>query len=66
MVKEYQVGWQHWELSGSFYLQTRPNRKPSTLQGIDEAWDLLNFNWAAVRSPDTVENSQDKMIEALK
>jgi endoglucanase len=32
MVKEYQVSWQHWELSGSFYLQTRPSRQPKTIQ----------------------------------
>ncbi|KAH9859602.1 hypothetical protein IAQ61_011383 [Plenodomus lingam] len=65
MVKEYQVSWQHWELSGSFYLQTRPNRKPETIQGLDEAWGLLNHDWTAVRSPITVENSLEKMIQAL-
>lgn len=66
MVKEYQVSWQHWELSGSFYLQTRPNRTPNTLVGADEAWGLLNYDWTAIRSPITLENSLYKMIEALK
>ncbi|CAN9187098.1 unnamed protein product [Alternaria alternata] len=66
MVKEYQVSWQHWELSGSFYLQTRPNRTPNTLIGADEAWGLLNYDWTAIRSPITLENSLYKMIEALK
>jgi endoglucanase len=66
MVKEYQVGWQHWEISGSFYLQTRPNRSPNTLIGADEAWGLLNYDWSAIRSPATLENSLYKMINALK
>jgi hypothetical protein len=66
MVKEYQVSWQHWELSGSFYLQTRPNRTPNTIIGADEAWGLLNYDWTAIRSPITLENSLYKMIEALK
>ncbi|KAF2792618.1 glycoside hydrolase family 5 protein [Melanomma pulvis-pyrius CBS 109.77] len=65
MVKKWQVGWQHWELSGSFYLQTRPGRVPATIQGLEEAWGLLNYNWSAVRSPVTVENSLSKMIAAL-
>ncbi|KAF2853090.1 glycoside hydrolase family 5 protein [Plenodomus tracheiphilus IPT5] len=65
MVKEYQVSWMQWELSGSFYLQTRPGRTPATIQGLDEAWGLLNYDWTAVRSPITVENSLAKMIAAL-
>lgn len=65
MVEEYQVSWQHWELSGSFYLQTRPGRTPKTIQGLDEAWGLLNYNWSAIRSPITLENSLYKMIQAL-
>jgi endoglucanase len=65
MVKEYKVGWMHWELSGSFYLQTRPFRNPKTIQGLDEAWGLLNYNWTAIRSPVTLENSLYKMIAAL-
>jgi endoglucanase len=66
MVKKWQVSWQHWELSGSFYLQTRPGRVPQeTIQDLDEAWGLLNHNWTAVRSPVTVENSLSKMIAAL-
>jgi endoglucanase len=66
MVKEYQVGWMHWELSGSFYLQTRPGRNPQTIQGLDEAWGLLNYDWTAIRSPVTLDNSLYKMIGALK
>jgi endoglucanase len=66
MVKEYQVGWMHWELSGSFYLQTRPGRNPQTIQGLDEAWGLLNYDWSAIRSPVTLDNSLYKMIGALK
>ncbi|KAF1845257.1 glycoside hydrolase family 5 protein [Cucurbitaria berberidis CBS 394.84] len=66
MVKEYQVSWQHWELSGSFYLQTRPNRTPETIQGLEEAWGLLNYNWNGIRSPITLDNSLYKMIDALK
>ncbi|KAF2706230.1 glycoside hydrolase family 5 protein [Pleomassaria siparia CBS 279.74] len=67
MVDKWQVGWQQWELSGSFYLQTRPGRVPQeTIQDLDEAWGLLNHNWTAVRSPVTVENSLAKMIAALQ
>ncbi|KAH8725048.1 glycoside hydrolase superfamily [Phaeosphaeriaceae sp. PMI808] len=66
MVKEYKVGWQHWELSGSFYIQTRPGRQPATIQGLEEFWGLLNYNWTAIRSPVTLENSLYKMIDALK
>ncbi|CAO2655748.1 Nn.00g045510.m01.CDS01 [Neocucurbitaria sp. VM-36] len=65
MVKEYQVSWQHWEISGSFYLQTRPGRTPKTIQGLEEAWGLLNYNWDAIRSPITLENSLYKMRDAL-
>ncbi|KAF2874278.1 glycoside hydrolase superfamily [Massariosphaeria phaeospora] len=66
MVQEWQFSWMQWELSGSFYLQTRPNRTPQTLQGPEEFWGLLNYNWSDVRDPVTVENSLDKMIAALK
>ncbi|KAF2184030.1 glycoside hydrolase family 5 protein [Zopfia rhizophila CBS 207.26] len=55
MVEDWQFGWQHWELSGSFYLQTRPGRTPRTIQGLEEFWGLLSYNWSAVRSPITVE-----------
>jgi endoglucanase len=65
MVKDWKVGWMQWELSGSFYLQTRPGRTPKTIQGLDEAWGLLNYDWSAVRSPVTVENSLKKLIAAL-
>jgi hypothetical protein len=65
MVEDWKFGWMQWELSGSFYLQTRPGRTPATIQGLDEAWGLLNYNWSAVRSPVTVENSLEKMIAAL-
>ncbi|OAK96422.1 glycoside hydrolase [Phaeosphaeriaceae sp. SRC1lsM3a] len=67
MVKEYQVSWQHWELSGSFYLQTRPGRQPkATIQGLEEFWGILNYEWTAIRSPVTLQNSLYKMIDALK
>ena len=67
MVKEYQVSWQHWELSGSFYLQTRPGRKPlETIVAGEEYWGLLDYNWTAIRSPITLENSLYKMIDALE
>lgn len=66
MVGEYQVGWMHWELAGSFYVQTRPGRTPPTIVGAEETWGLLNSDWSAIRSPITVENSLDKMIAALK
>ncbi|KAF2007165.1 glycoside hydrolase family 5 protein [Amniculicola lignicola CBS 123094] len=66
MVKDYHVGFFQWELSGSFYLQTRPGRVPqATIQGLEEFWGLLNYNWDGVRSPVTVENSLDKMVAAL-
>jgi endoglucanase len=65
MVKDYQVSWMQWEISGSFYLQTRPNRTPNTLQGPEEFWGLLNYNWNGVRDPVTIKNSLDKMIAAL-
>ncbi|KAF2243898.1 glycoside hydrolase family 5 protein [Trematosphaeria pertusa] len=65
MVEDYQVGWMQWELSGSFYLQTRLGRTPATIQGLEEFWGLLNYNWNDVRSPVTVENSLDKLIQAL-
>ena len=66
MVKDWRFGWMQWELSGSFYLQTRPGRMPATIQGLEEAWGLLNYYWSDVRSPVTVENSLDKMIAALQ
>ncbi|KAF2270001.1 glycoside hydrolase [Lojkania enalia] len=66
MVEDWQFSWQHWELSGSFYLQTRPNRTPNTIQGLEEFWGLLNYDWSTVRSPVTIENSLSKMITALK
>ncbi|KAF3044371.1 hypothetical protein E8E12_009787 [Didymella heteroderae] len=67
MVAQYQVSWMHWELSGSFYQQTRPGRKPQeTIQGLEEFWGLLNYEWSAIRSPITLENSLYKMIGALK
>lgn len=56
-------GWMQWELSGSFYTQTRV-RVPPTIQDLDEGWGLLNHNWTAIRSPITVENSLDKMLKA--
>lgn len=65
MVEDYQVSWMQWELSGSFYVQTRTDRTPNTLQGPEEFWGLLNYGWNEVRSPVTVENSLDKMIAAL-
>jgi hypothetical protein len=66
MVEDWQVSWMHWELSGSFYLQTRPGRTPKTIQGLEEFWGLLNYNWTDVRSPATEENSLYPMIAALK
>jgi endoglucanase len=66
MVKEYQVGFQHWALGGSFYLQTRPGRDPLTIVGLEEFWGLLNYNWTAIRSPISVENSLTKMVDALR
>ncbi|KAF1957223.1 glycoside hydrolase [Byssothecium circinans] len=65
MVRDYQIGWMQWEISGSFYLQTRPGRVPETIQGLEEFWGLLNYTWDGVRSPVTVENSLSKMIAAL-
>ncbi|CAI6332908.1 unnamed protein product [Periconia digitata] len=65
MVRDYQVGWMHWELSGSFYLQTRPGRVPSTIQGLEEFWGLLNYTWDGLRDPVTLENSLNKLIAAL-
>lgn len=67
MVEDWQFSWMQWELSGSFYLQYRPGRTPlETIVGGDEAWGLLNYDWSAVRSPVTVENSLQKMIDALE
>ncbi|KAF2130608.1 glycoside hydrolase family 5 protein [Dothidotthia symphoricarpi CBS 119687] len=66
MVDKYQVGWQHWDLAGSYYLQTRPGRTPETIQAMDESWGLLNYDWTAIRSPVTLENSLYKMIDVLK
>ena len=66
MVKDWQFSWMHWELAGSFYLQTRPGRTPRTIQGLEEFWGLVNYDWSAVRSPVTLENSLFKMIDALK
>ena len=65
MVEDYQVGWMQWDISGSFYLQTRPNRVPETIQGLEESWGLLNYTWDGVRDPITVANSLDKMVAAL-
>ena len=66
MVHDYQMSWMHWEISGSFYLQTRPNRTPNTIQAMEEFWGILNYDWTAIRSPVTLENSLYKMIGALK
>jgi endoglucanase len=67
MVKEYQVSWQHWELSGSWYIQTRPGRKPlETIVAGDETWGLLNYDWTAIRSTVTLENSLYRMVNALR
>lgn len=66
MVKQYQVSWMHWEISGSFYMQTRPGRKPQeSIQGLEEFWGILNYNWSDIRSPITLENSLYKMLGAL-
>lgn len=65
MVHEYKVSWMQWEISGSFYLQTRPNRTPNTIQGQEEFWGLLNYNWNGIRDPVTIDNSLKRMIEAL-
>ncbi|KAF2732122.1 glycoside hydrolase [Polyplosphaeria fusca] len=65
MVENWKFGWMQWELSGSFYLQTRPGRAPATIQGLEEFWGLVDYNWSAVRSPVTVENSLEKLIAAL-
>jgi endoglucanase len=32
----------------------------------EETWGLLNYNWTAVRSPVTLENSLYKMIDELR
>lgn len=53
-------GWMQWELSGSFYVQTRA----ATLQDVDETWGLLNHNWTTIRSPLTVKESLYAMIKA--
>lgn len=65
MVKDYRVSWMQWEISGSFYLQTRPNRTPNTIQGLEEYWGLLNYGWNNVRDSVTIKNSLEKMIAAL-
>lgn len=54
-------GWIQWELSGSFYIKTSDG---VSIQDLDEAWGLLNHNWTAIRSPITVANSLQKMIDA--
>jgi len=35
-----------------------------SIQDLGEAWGLLNHNWTAVRSPITVANSLQKMMNA--
>jgi endoglucanase len=66
MVRDYQVGFQHWALGGSFYLQTRPGRDPLVIVGLEEFWGILNYNWTAIRSPVSIENSLSKMVEVLE
>jgi endoglucanase len=56
----------HWERSGFIYLQTCPGRKLQETIQDSESWDLLNYDWSAVRSPITLEKSLYKMIGALK
>jgi endoglucanase len=56
----------HWERSGFIYLQTCPGRKLQEIIQDSESWDLLNYDWSAVRSPITLEKSLYKMIGALK
>lgn len=66
MVHDWKISWMQWELSGSFYLQTKASRVPPTIQGLEEFWGLLDYNWSAVRSPITVQNSLDKMMDAVR
>jgi endoglucanase len=61
MQKWKPSGWIQWELSGSFYIKTSNG---VSVQDLDEAWGLLNHNWTAVRSPITIAESLEKMIEA--
>ena len=63
MVGKYKVSHMHWDIAGSYYIQTRNGKSP---QAVDEPWGLLNYDWSKVRSPVTVENSLTKMIDALK
>ncbi|KAJ4339332.1 hypothetical protein N0V87_003269 [Didymella glomerata] len=62
----YHVSWMHWERSGFIYLQTCPGRKLQETIQDSESWDLLNYDWSAVRSPITLEKSLYKMIGALR
>ena len=63
MVKKWKVGWLQWDLAGSYLIRTRNG---VGVQDDDEAWGLLNHNWTATRAPVTVENSLEKMVEALR
>lgn len=56
-------GWMQWEVAGSFYLKTSYATGVS-VQDLDEAWGLLDHEWKGTRSPVTVENSLQKMVEA--
>lgn len=63
MGKYKPSGWMQWELAGSFYRKTS-YATGVQVQDLDEAWGLLDHEWKETRSPVTVENSLQKMIDA--
>ncbi|KAL2071099.1 hypothetical protein VTL71DRAFT_12334 [Oculimacula yallundae] len=63
MAKYKPSGWMQWELAGSFYRKTTYG-SGAQVQDLDEAWGLLDHEWKATRSPVTVQNSLQKMIDA--
>ncbi|MAD87690.1 MAG: hypothetical protein CL912_32420 [Deltaproteobacteria bacterium] len=63
MGKYRPSGWMQWEVAGSFYRKTS-YATGVQVQDLDEAWGLLDHEWKKTRSPVTVENSLQKMIDA--
>lgn len=55
-VTEKKVGWMQWVLAGSYYIR-------SGEQDFDETWGLLNHDWSAWRSDETIEQYTIPMVQ---
>ncbi|PNS14783.1 Sterol 3-beta-glucosyltransferase [Sphaceloma murrayae] len=58
MATEWKFGWMQWQIGGSYMLR-------QGTQDFDETWALLDHTWTKIRSQVTIDESIQKMIEAL-